>query len=67
MSRNFPKRESLSGFLIEFSEIGIFIVDKSGVQALVLTFYFNKKSSFRPVLHDEGRTIVKLNVKQNCR
>lgn len=48
MSRNFPKRESLSGFLVEFSEIGIFIVDKSGVQALVLAFYFNKKSSFRP-------------------
>ena len=48
MSRNFPKWENLYGFLVEFSEIGIFIVDKSGVQALILMFYFNKKSSFRP-------------------
>lgn len=59
MSRNFPKRENLCGFLVGFSKIEIFIVDKSDVQALISMFYFNKKSSFRPVLHDEGRTIVK--------
>ena len=48
MSRNFPKRENLCGFLVEFSEIGIFIVDKSGVQALILLFTLIKNRPSDP-------------------